>query len=239
MKIIGLGDIHGRPIWKEIVEKEKPDKVIFIGDYFDSYDYHATKQINNFLDICAFKRENPDTVLLIGNHDYHYICGENGTSGYQKEYSYMINHAIKPNLDNLQMAYEIKPDGIDRPVLFTHAGVSSIWLEMNYGRWQDEYSSIADVVNDLWKHKPDSFMFNGSDPYGYDTYQTPIWIRPQSLMKANGVFKKDIIQVVGHTRQNEIDIEGKSTGGNYYFIDALAARQYLIIEDGQLKLGKI
>ncbi|NBP57427.1 metallophosphoesterase, partial [bacterium] len=38
MKTIFIGDIHGRSIWKEIVEQEKPDRVIFIGDYFDSFD---------------------------------------------------------------------------------------------------------------------------------------------------------------------------------------------------------
>lgn len=239
MKIIALGDTQGRKLWKDIVEKEKPDQTVFIGDYFDSFDIDAATQINNFLDICEYKRNNHSTVLLIGNHDYHYIMGENGTSGYQEEASYMIKHAIKPNLDLLQMAYQIKVDGMDIPILFTHAGVSSIWLDMNYGRWQDEYPAIADVVNDLWKHKPDSFLFNGRDPYGGDTYQTPIWIRPQALMRANGTFKKDIIQVVGHTRQNQIDIEGKSTGGYYYFIDTIGVGQYLIIEDGQFKLGKI
>jgi hypothetical protein len=137
------------------------------------------------------------------------------------------------------MAYQIKEEGIPQEILFTHAGVSSIWLEMNYGRWQDEYATIAEVVNDLWKHKPDSFLFNGRDPYGNDTYQTPIWIRPPALMRANGTFKKDIIQVVGHTKVDKIDIEGKATGGYYYFIDAIGKGQYLIIEDGQFKLGKI
>lgn len=241
MKIITLGDTHGRSLWKEIVEQEKPDKVVFIGDYFDSYDIDPATQINNFLEICEYKRKNPDTILLIGNHDYHYFpeIGGHGISGYNKEASYTIGHALSANRDLLQMAYQLKVDGIDLPILFTHAGVSPIWLEMNYGRWQDEYSSIADVVNDLWKHKPDSFMFNGRDPYGNDTYQTPIWIRPSGLMRAAGTFKKDIIQVVGHTRQKQIDIEGKSTGGFYYFIDAIDVRQYLIIEDGQFKLGKI
>ena len=32
MKIIILGDIHGRTIWKQIIEKENPDKIIFLGD---------------------------------------------------------------------------------------------------------------------------------------------------------------------------------------------------------------
>lgn len=234
MKIIALGDTHGRPLWKEIIEKEKPDKIVFIGDYFDSWDISAEKQIHNFLDICTYKEANPDSVvLLIGNHDYHYIHGENGTSGWQKNYAGVIHHALKQHLPSLQMAHQVDN------ILFTHAGVSSIWLESNYSRWEDEFANIAEAVNYVYKHTPEAFLFNGNDPYGNDTCQTPIWIRPSSLMKANGTFKKDIIQVVGHTRQKTIDIEGKSTGGFYYFIDAIDVRQYLIIEDGQFKLGKI
>ena len=38
MKTIVIGDIHGRDVWKEIVFQEQADRVIFIGDYFDSFD---------------------------------------------------------------------------------------------------------------------------------------------------------------------------------------------------------
>ena len=235
MKIIALGDTHGRPLWKEIIEKEKPDKIVFIGDYFDSFDVSAEDQINNFLDIAAYKEANPErTILLIGNHDFHYLHGENGTSGYQRNYTNVIHHALKQHDTKLQMAYQLGD------ILFTHAGVSSIWLETYYGRWEEEYENIAEVVNDLYKYKPDSFLFNGRDDTGNDPYQTPIWIRPSALMRANkGGLVKDIIQIVGHTRQNTIDIEGKSTGGRYYFIDTIGVKQYLIIEDGKFKLGKI
>ena len=36
-KTIIIGDIHGRDIWKNIVAQEQADRVIFIGDYFDSF----------------------------------------------------------------------------------------------------------------------------------------------------------------------------------------------------------
>ena len=45
--------------------------------------------------------------------------------------------------------------------------------------------------------------------------------------------KAGIIQIVGHTGQNSIDIKGKSTGGKYYFIDTLGTSgEYLEIIDG-------
>ena len=39
MKIIALGDIHGRTIWKQIISKEIFDRMAFIGDYFDAPGY--------------------------------------------------------------------------------------------------------------------------------------------------------------------------------------------------------
>ena len=73
MRIVLIGDIHGRTNWKEIIFKEeKADKFIFFGDYFDPYDKNLTVNdvINNFNEILQFKIENPNKViLLIGNHE--------------------------------------------------------------------------------------------------------------------------------------------------------------------------
>ena len=65
-----IGDIHGRTIWKDIIEKENPDKVIFLGDYVSTHDdISSTQQINNLEEILAYKEDNPDKVVLLrGNH---------------------------------------------------------------------------------------------------------------------------------------------------------------------------
>ena len=52
MKILILGDIHGRTIWKDIIEKESPDKVIFLGDYVSTHDnISADQQLSNLNNI--------------------------------------------------------------------------------------------------------------------------------------------------------------------------------------------
>jgi hypothetical protein len=68
-----------------------------------------------------------------------------------------------------------------------------------------------------------------------------MWIRPKALMAANkDTLRKQIIQVVGHTHQNEIDKEGKATGGRYYFVDTQeTSQEYMIITDGQISFNKI
>jgi predicted phosphodiesterase len=37
-KTVVIGDIHGRDSWKQIIKDQNPDRVVFMGDYFDSYD---------------------------------------------------------------------------------------------------------------------------------------------------------------------------------------------------------
>ena len=43
-KILVLGDIHGRTCWADIIKKENPDKVIFLGDYVSTHDNISEEQ---------------------------------------------------------------------------------------------------------------------------------------------------------------------------------------------------
>lgn len=237
MRIIALGDIHGHKSWKDIVNNEQFDKIVFVGDYFDSFTVKTEDQVNNFLDIIEFKKSRPDDViLLIGNHDHHYFpfVGYTGTSGYQQAGKFLIEPVLDKNKDYLQMAYQFDN------VLFTHAGFSPLWAGAVLGDdWEKELTgNYADLINDIWLHKPKAFCHNGRDPYGDDKYQTPIWIRPRALMYIARPISRKIIQIVGHTYQNQIDIKGKSTGGRYYFIDCLP-KEYLIIDNGKFEAGKL
>ena len=45
---------------------------------------------------------------------------------------------------------------------------------------------------------------------------------------------------MGHTHVIKIDIEGKATGGRYYFIDTLdTSTQFLIYENNEFKVGVV
>lgn len=235
-KIIAIGDIHGYDSWKKIVnQEENATTFVMVGDYFDSYTVNTEDQINNFLDIIAFKKSRPDDViLLIGNHDHHYIVGDTGTSGFQHVGSFQICPVINDNLQYLQYAYQ------HDNFLFTHAGVSEVFMNDIFGKEGWAVDNIAIVLNELGRHKPHAFTFNGYNSTGDDSTQTPIWIRPRSLMASSQSIKKaGIVQVVGHTHMRSIDIKGKATGGKYFFIDTMFCGEYLIIEDGKVKLGKI
>lgn len=247
MKTIVLGDTHGRSFWKLITQTEKPDRVIFIGDYFDSYDISGVEQIHNFKEIIEFKEKGTcEVVMLIGNHDHHYFpeIGNTGTSGYQTTLAPSINQVIDENRHHLRMAYQIDE------FLFTHAGVSSAFMDSVFGKegWKTE--TISEDLNEMFKHKPKTFEFGMAmsiekmsymDPTGDNEEQSPIWIRPRSLMRANhDTLRKQVVQIVGHTQVREIDTNGMATGNRYYFIDCLGTSgQYMIIEDGQIRFNKI
>jgi len=238
MKTVIIGDTHGRSTWKEIVAQEQADRVIFIGDYFDSFDIDPVVQQYNFKEIIEFKEKGEcEVILLVGNHDFHYYPGGETYSGYRAGAAPINRQLLQENEHHLQMCYQLDN------ILFSHAGIGDNWLthQNKYEPGVDP-GTIADFVNAIWKHQPNRFMFCGIDQYGNTKTQTPIWIRPQALMAGNRdtFLKKDYIQVVGHTAVEKIDIKGKSTGGRYYFIDTLdTSSQFLIYEDGEFKVGVV
>ena len=248
MKLVAIGDIHGRNIWKQIVAKEHDaDEFVFVGDYFDSFTVKGPDQINNFLDIIEFKKQyKVPVILLIGNHDHHYYPGvdDSGTSGYQTLLAPSIKYVVNENKQYLQAAYQVGE------FVFTHAGLSSEWLDDSIEGWNVD--NVVEKVNELFQYQPGKIAYRsykqvgdqvyGAQGYGNEAFQGPIWIRPSALMTANKkTLRKKIIQVVGHTPQDNIDIEGKATGGRYYFIDTLEYNQgqYLIVKDGVVSLGKL
>jgi len=244
MKTIILGDTHGRSTWKLAINQDKPDRVIFIGDYFDSFEFSGVEQIANFKEIIKYKEDNPqvEVIMLIGNHDHHYFpeVGYTGTSGYQSRIAPSITQVIDENRNHLQMAYQMDE------FLFTHAGVSPVFMDEVFGSNGWQTYNVEEDLNELFRYKPRAFDFNGFESTGDNTTQTPIWIRPRSLMSVNKKhpkgLKKDYIQVVGHTQMQKLDLEGsdKFTGGRYYFIDTMdTTGQYLVWQDNKLTVNSI
>lgn len=244
-KTIVLGDTHGLSFWKLITQIEKPDRVIFIGDYFDTKeDISGEDQIKNFKEIVEFKNKGGcEVIMLLGNHDYHYWPNINEHySGYQFNLAPSISFVLDENKSHLKMAYQFDD------FLFTHAGVSSVFMDKVFGEGRWDVESISGFLNEQFKYKPQTFSFGKYcsedrmiDCYGDNVEQSPIWIRPRSLMKSNyDTLRKQIIQVVGHTTVEQIDIDGKSTGNRYWFIDCLGtSKQYMVINDNEISINKI
>jgi hypothetical protein len=236
MKQVIIGDIHGRDIWKQILIAEEPfDRVIFLGDYFDSREGIAPlKQLENFLDIVKFKEDNLNRVImLIGNHDWHYLpyINSTGMSGFQYQMYPTFSHVLGDNEVFLQMAF-----ADENGVLYTHAGVSQIFLANN-DIPKGTPSEVAENINLLFKHKPYAFEYYSGDRSGYgeNPNQSCIWIREQALYRS----QIGCLQVVGHTTVNQIDKISKGIRRGFMMIDCLHNRQYLVCNKNQFEVKQL
>lgn len=259
MKFLVLGDIHGRTIWKDIIEKENPDKVIFLGDYVSTHeDISSDQQCSNLEDILDYKEENPDkTILLRGNHCLQHLgyywaqC-----SGWNpKVWQYMSKNDFKERFLKLtQWVYIIPRTNI----VCSHAGIGQHFLQECSKRTQSEHRSVMEQISEINRLIPSElFGFTSckfSDYTGESSTQPCTWIRPYTLLE-HGV--KAVTHVVGHTPikhicnvkdaciklRNELNItEEEEKVNNYCNIwccDNLEVGEYLIIEDGEFKPCKL
>lgn len=219
-KAVAIGDVHGYDTWAVAVNNEPDAEMyVFVGDYFDSINISRLQQIENFRNILAFKVANPGrVVMLLGNHDYHYLsCCKQRYTGYNVGFSVpigaMLDDAIRDG--HIKMCYS--EDGY----MFSHAGITKTWCVDN----DVDTNNLAESVNDLFKYRPYKFEFvSGGDNKGDDVYQSPIWVRPNSLV-SDAV--DGYLHVVGHTTCDDIYIRE-----NMILIDTLHVGQYLVIEDG-------
>lgn len=226
MKTIVFGDIHGRTVWKEILEKEQPDKVVFLGDYVSTHEgISSQQQIDNLMEILALKEQEPQRyVLLRGNHDMQHLgyrwaeC-----SGLDREVRRIMYQLAfcQRFLDATQWLYETSA-GSQR-ILCSHAGVSQVWME--YCDVQ-EVSEINDLEpSDLFEFRPDNWF----DFEGDSVTQPCTWIRPASLMKSA---VQGYTQVVAHTPlkpEKPVSIATEK-GDTIWLCDCLATKGYLVIE---------
>ncbi len=210
MKILVIPDVHGSHEWEEAKKfsKNEYDYIVFLGDYFDSWENRWPDQGENFETICDFVREDiQHRKMLLGNHDWSYLSKTvhgAGVSGHQSNKASLIKKLLTNNLDIIDLAFEC--DGY----IFSHAGFSKTWIQSVLKiSCADNSEWSIDFINSLW-HKislnPNDGKFNYEfeellDWHGFisasgnEVTQGPLWIRPESLLK-DSYYKT---QVVGHT----------------------------------------
>ena len=135
-KTLILPDIHSRPFWKEATEKyeQECDKIIFLGDYVDPYPnegFTRKQAIRTLEEVIEYKLNNKEkTVLLLGNHDCHYLIkGFPRSSRYDSSNAYKIRELYCQHKHLFKLAYEETIN--DKKYLFTHAGLMNSWIERN------------------------------------------------------------------------------------------------------------
>lgn len=138
MRILIFGDIHGRDFWKKPLEdnKDKVDKIIFLGDYLDPYPWEnitRKETIRNFEEIIDSAKNNNKVILLLGNHDVSYIDDffrRNANGGrHDNSNHYHIARDFSLNQKLFKLCHEETIEG--KKYLFSHSGVCKSWYNAN------------------------------------------------------------------------------------------------------------
>lgn len=204
-----IGDIHGRNSWRQLVRTDMIN--IFLGDYLDPYDRDdlqaVSAEYDNLQDIIRFKQQHPETILLLGNHDLHYLWDEH-YSRYNDEHAERYAQLIREHLHLFQAAYAIG----DR-VLVTHAGVTRPWLQFAGISEQQSVSQLAEAICRCMSDEESRHLFSvestfqPDDSCGISPTASPIWVRPHTLLDYGALTNHHgdtIYQVVGHTQISQI-----------------------------------
>ena len=216
-----IGDIHARTCWKTLMREDCVN--IFVGDYFDSCENDSpAEQMYNFQKIIEFKQQRPETVLLYGNHDLHYLISGEQYSRYNPHAAFEYRQAL---LESQPLFH-----GIAYPIgeiaLVSHAGVTKEWYEKYLGSFQSEsLLVVAQKINKLWKQDKNAFTFDANvtepdDHYGTSPTHSPIWIRPETLVE-HDLFNGTIKQIIGHTQTGA----GVTKDHNIICVDCLGTKE--------------
>ena len=193
-KVLIVPDIHGRKFWHKAMEMvDEVDQVVFLGDYLDPYSREGITfedALVEFEEILAFKEDYPDkVVLLVGNHDMHYIKTEFMDCSRLNVWRRVEVHDLfMNNIDKFQLIHEVDKH------LFSHAGVYLEWTK-KYEITLEELFDFKTFIQNRWQTLEDVSYTRG----GWNKVGSCVWadIRESVTNELPAMFKK---QIVGHTQ---------------------------------------
>ena len=202
--ILIIPDVHGRDFWKKAVAYKGFDKIIFLGDYTDPYGFEGITtevSVENFKSIIAYKKQNPDkVVLLLGNHDLHYFSEYYyelaGGFRYNPLAAKSLQRLFQDNHRLFQLAWETELS--NQHILFSHAGITQSWLKRNLHliRKPDakHLNQLIQTNEGLEVLAQVGEMRGGGYPSG-----SMVWADVEELLISNPI--PDTYQIVGHSLQ--------------------------------------
>jgi hypothetical protein len=213
---IVFGDIHGLTTWKTIVKDFPKSKCIFLGNYLDPYNEISPQElIKNLELIIQLKISRPnDIILLLGDHDMHYISHKIIRPRFNTRIAKQASALFSEHRHLFQFAHQ------DEKLLYTHAGIDHDWFVDNFKGHLDK--NIAKQLNNPTK-KQKPFLYS-NELHGGDITDNIFWF------KALCNPLKGFTQIVGHHRVNNIT-ELHCDNGRYIFCNCLFNRQCFGIDD--------
>lgn len=200
MKLLAVGDLHGKSCWRDI-DTNRYDDVIFIGDYVDGGETVSDPDIlENLQALIGLKNSYPDRiVLLLGNHDIQYLHFPHFRgSGLRPSMQKQLTELYRQHAHLFQVAWQ------HGNYLFTHSGVSKYWYDelMHYplvNSLKSEGDTLADLLNKVELRLPEqrSILHRIGAPRGGEGFGGITWADKVELETA---MLPGYHQVVGHTK---------------------------------------
>lgn len=244
MKTLIIPDVHGRTFWKisaeEFLKDNSESKIVFLGDYLDPYDGEGISQetaMENFAAIIDFKKaHDKNIVLLMGNHDMHYMSSEFGEcSRYDAWRAPRIKKMFDLNKELFQMAYLISE--ANKRIIISHAGIQKNWVNECFGEESIiiNDNNVVEYMNarfDEYKANPDSIFAALLDIMSpirggfFHKHGSMVWADCTEYLRSDTEIYGDY-QIFGHTR-----VKIPALFKNWACLDCSRA---FLLEDGVLK----
>lgn len=206
MKTLVIGDVHGTNKWKDI-EPRNYDKIVFLGDYVDSYTIDNSEMVYNLKNIIDFKKDYKNKViLLMGNHDnsyamlYDHIAQTKklGTScsGFRHEIAPDLYKLYSENMDLFQATYQVGN------YLFSHAGLSrqsyNEYFKQEYENVYKDTMMLSTYLNMLYDKRDERLFKIGTLRGGWNRNGGIFWADREETSGKYRVLN-NYNQIVGHT----------------------------------------
>lgn len=190
-----IPDVHLKPrlfdIAEQVINSGNADFAIQLGDMVDDWGegFNISLYGRTLQRAIKFQEDHPDTLWVMGNHDYGYWKANWGVR--ETGHSKFVEDEVLSFLQQLERkGGQQKIMHIVDGCIFTHAGLSCEWVERQRQLVGMENSHIPDR-DELLR------LVNNASADELWQENSPIWWRPQEDTTC-GVFPCKL-QVVGHT----------------------------------------
>jgi len=205
MKTLVIADVHEQVVRLSGILKRESDygKAVFTGDYFDSKCAEVAG-VDKTLQMVLGLIEDSRNILLIGNHDAHYLFPNNPYIACSvKSARYM--QTIGAQLHILKRHLKFYHYDTDLKVLFTHAGITDKLYEKKFSDLSidDKLDFLDFAITEATKQlitrdEPDKLVSVGYDRGGMNRHGGLFW----------GDLRKHYVipglkQIFGHTQVAE------------------------------------